>query len=232
MKILSVRGVYALEATQAREDIAPVAKAGAFRFHATDRCPTDCPGCAARVPAGWWWCDNEEDVARAAHAAERLGEVLEIGDDQLRAKVDELVAARKAQPEELERVIEMKVRVKLARGCGDTTAQVGATVAKQLQKAFPASLKKTLEYESLAVLEHREVKLPEEWVSIRGLFGADRIPADVAKILRRAMAKAVKNGATKGWQTLEPIAADYLAGPGDSSDDGEEAPSLPGLGRP
>lgn len=219
MRIVSVKGLYLLEGGD-EQTKAAIAKGAGFRLHRPG-CGAGCKACASGMPFDFYFTSSTTDVARAVYLAHQRKIEVEIGDEKLAAAVKVQVELREAQATvEDDRVVEMKVRVKLKPGCPETAKMVGATVAKRLQQAFPAKLKAELDYDSLAVLEHREVKLPEEFVSLRGLLGVDRLPADTARVMRQAIAKAKKTepdrlAASDGWLILEYICADYLGGPGE-----------------
>ena len=87
---------------------------------------------------------------------------------------------------------------------------VRRAVAKGLSAKHRAKMK-------IEVIESCEIKLPEAWVSARGLLGRDRIPQDAAGVICLAIAKARKTRGVAddvdGWSILTLIAADYLAGP-------------------
>jgi hypothetical protein len=106
-----------------------------------------------------------------------------------------------------QRVVACKVRLELAEGCRESPSEATSRLLAVLGQ--DAVLRR------IVIEEPRECVAPRAgWESLRGLLGADRVPAETAEIFRLAIARARKiaDKALEPWVAIELALADFLAG--------------------
>lgn len=119
------------------------------------------------------------------------------------------------------RTIQVKVRVDLLPDCQESARRVATVIRSAIAMGLTQETMVRHAYEAVTLIEPAEIRLPEKWVSARGVLGAHRVPEEVATVMRRAIARVRKSdpkalGQVDGWRALELICADFLAGPGSS----------------
>lgn len=120
----------------------------------------------------------------------------------------------------MSRKLVVKIEVELHDDCDLTPTVVGRTLVQRLndwRQATAAARKHLAKISFAGAREERPAA--EEWRSIAQLLESNVIPADVAAVLERALAKARERADADGdnagpaWRWLELIAADFLAAP-------------------
>jgi hypothetical protein len=142
------------------------------------------------------------------HQLDQMDELFE----SLQGTQDVLVVALKDQWPEFLKAASAYARLK--------NVKAGGAIVDMMVKASLAELGK--------VVAPAMEKQPENWIRISEVIGSDKVPEDVAKVIRQAIAKMRKDGDVgekNEWQALEYWAADYLAGPNIITSDEAEAES-------
>jgi hypothetical protein len=113
------------------------------------------------------------------------------------------------------RVVVLKLAVQLDDGIEETPAEIGRVIGEGLRKAFPLALCAKLGIAAMEIPSAREQRPVDYWVPVADVAGCNVMPWDSAVILSKAIAKVRSDGDRKamlGWQALELMAADFLAG--------------------